>query len=229
MISKINKVIKHLLLSDILFYFGWGLVAPLLSVFILERIAGANALVVGISTAIYSLTFSLLRVPFGIFLDNKQGEKDDYWFMTFGLLGAALVNFVFIVCTLPWHLYLLQFFHGLFMAMSVSGWSAIFYRHVDKNKQSTEYGLSSSSISLATAISAVAGGWSIENFGFTPTFVIVGIFGLFGVGALLLVESEFPGQWHVSQYFSKLADGQVWKKFFEKSYAIRIKEDDEYK
>ena len=35
-----NKVIKFLILSNMAFWFGWGLINPIFAVFVLERIKG---------------------------------------------------------------------------------------------------------------------------------------------------------------------------------------------
>lgn len=223
---KINNVVKVLLLSDIFFYIGWGLVQPLMALYIIKNIQGGDAVAVGWSTAIYWLTFSVLRVPFGLFLDNKEGEKDDYFFLTLGLLFAALVPFGFIFANRVWHLYLLQFIHGMGMAMSLSGWSAIFQRHLDPKMESTEFGISSSSVALATALSAVIGGWILEKTGsFISVFAIVGLFGMIGVAVLLTIAGEFKGDFRPEQYLACLFKKETWQKFFEKSSLIREKTD----
>ena len=75
---KINRVIKYLILSDLAFWSGWGLFNPVFAIFIIEKIQGGNAFVVGAAVAVYWITKSLLRIPIGIFLDSLTGEKDDY-------------------------------------------------------------------------------------------------------------------------------------------------------
>ncbi|MFA5165746.1 MAG: MFS transporter [Candidatus Paceibacterota bacterium] len=223
---KINPIVKTLLLSDVFFYIGWGLVQPLMALFIIKNIQNGDAVSVGWSTAIYWLTFSVLRVPFGLFLDNKEGEKDDYFFLTFGLLLAALVAFGFIFANRIWHLYLLQFMHGLGMAMSLAGWSAIFQRHLDPKLESTEFGISSSSVALVTALSAVLGGWILEKTGsFVSVFAVVGLFGMAGVAVLLLIANEFKGDFRPEQYLLLLFKRETWQKFLEKSSLIREKVD----
>jgi len=180
-----NRIIKYLILSDLVFYTGWGLITPVFAIFIIEKIHGGDPIVVGIATSIYWILMAILRVPFGLFLDTKKGERDDYAFMVTGLLIASIVPFGYIYATSPWHLYALQAIYAFGMAMSLAGWSAIFTRNIDKGHESTEWGLSATGYSIGTGIAGVVGGYAVETFGFNPVFIGVGALGL--IGALLLL------------------------------------------
>lgn len=201
---SINRVIKYLILSDLIFYAGWGLINPVFAIFIVEKIQGGTPLVVGIATSIYWITMSLARIPFGIILDKRRGEKDDYFFTVIGLLIAALIPFGYLYITLPWQLYSLQAIYALGMTVSLSGWSAIFTRKIDKGHEATEWSLSATGYSLGTGIAGVIGGYTIERFGFNPVFIAVGILGLIGVILLLMIRRDITKEPWVSEsyYFS---------------------------
>lgn len=188
-----NKVVKYLILSDLAFWTGWGLINPVFAIFITDKIIGGSAFVVGLASAIYWITRSLLRVPVGILLDACPSERDDYFILVAGLFIASLVPFGFIFAQIPIHVYILQVIHALGMAMSLSGWAAIFTRHIDKGRESTEWGLDSTSVGLGIGIAGVAGGWAVVKFGFTPVFMVVGIFGLIGVVLLFGLRNEIRG------------------------------------
>jgi len=190
---KINRIVKYLILSDLVFYTGWGLISPIFAIFIVEKIVGGNVFVAGLSSAVYLILIALLRVPMGIFLDSKPEERDDYWFLTVGLFIAALIPFGFIFSKFPWHIYLLQAIHAIGMAMSLSAWPAIFTRHIDKGKESTEWGLDATSVGLGAGISGAIGGWAVTKFGFNPVFIAVGIIGLIGAFSLLFLKNEIKG------------------------------------
>ncbi len=190
---KFNKVVKYLILSDLIFYTGWGLVSPIFAIFIINNIQGGTILIAGIASSIYLVLKSILRVPFGVFLDKHKGEKDDYFFLVFGLLIAALVPFGYIFSRLPWHLYSLQAIYAIAMAMSLSGWSAIFTRHIDKGKEATEWGFESACYGVGMGIAAAVGGLAVTKFGFNPVFIAVGILGLIGVAFLLGIRNNIKG------------------------------------
>ena len=71
-----NKIIKNLILTDIAFWTGWGMVTPVFAIFITDRIVGGTALTVGIAVSIYWLCRSLLVFPFAKIVDKCQGQKD---------------------------------------------------------------------------------------------------------------------------------------------------------
>jgi len=190
---KFNKVAKYLILSDLVFYTGWGLITPIFAIFILNNIQGGTIIIAGIASSIYWMLKSVLRVPIGIFLDNHKGEKDDYFFLVFGLLIAALVPFGYIFSKLPWHIYSLQTIYAIGMAMSLSGWAAIFTRHIDKGKEATEWGLDATSYGIGMGIAAAVGGLAVTKFGFNPVFIAVGIMGLIGVVLLLGIRNKIKG------------------------------------
>ncbi|MFZ3073862.1 MAG: MFS transporter [Minisyncoccales bacterium] len=199
---KVNRIIKFLLLSDFVFWSGWGLVAPIFAIFIVDKVVGGNEFVVGISTAIYSALSALLRIPLGLFLDNQPHERSDLWFAITGLWIASLSSLFFAFAFLPWHIYVLQAIHATGMAMNLSGWTALYTRHIDKGRESTEWGISAVSVGVGAALTAVIGGWMAANFGFKAVFICVGITGFLGSAMLLFIYRQIQkGSGH-GLYFS---------------------------
>jgi len=190
---KPNKVIRYLVLSDFVFWSGWGFLTPIFAIFILNRIQGGNVFVVGMAFAIFWITRSLFRIPISILLDACPAEKDDYLVLIVGLFLAAMVPFGYIIATKPIHIYLLQGLHGFSLAMSYAGWTGIFTRHIDIGRESTEWGLNASTIGIGIGIGGAIGGWGVTRFGFIPIFLFVGIFSLVGVMILSGLRSEIKG------------------------------------
>lgn len=191
--TKVNKIVKYLILADIAFWTGWGLVTPVFSIFIVEKIQGGTALVVGIATAIYWLFRSLLVLPSGKLLDKYVGEKDDYLFLVAGDFIAAMVLFGYMFATYPWHIYLLQVFYGISMAMSLAGWRAIFTRNIDKGKEASEWALDDTLLSFGTAGAGIVSGLLVTELGYSYTFLIAGILGLVSVLVLLCLRKDIEG------------------------------------
>jgi len=187
---RINKVVKYLILSDIAFFTGWGLISPVFPIFVLDRIQGGTALVVGVATAIYWIVKALLEFPVGTLLDKYAGEKDDYFFLVSGFFIASLVPFGYLFAVFPWHIYLLQFFYGLGMAMAIAGWRAIFTKYIDKGKEASEWSLDNSMLGFGTGLAGIISGYMIMKFGFSFTFIIAGCLGLTGVLLLFGISDE---------------------------------------
>ena len=187
---RINKIVKYLILSDIAFFTGWGLITPIFPIFIVDKIIGGTALVVGIASAIYWITKASLEFPIGTLLDKYAGEKDDYLFLITGFFIASIVPFGYIFAIYPHHIYLLQFFYATGMAMAIAGWRAIFTRNIDKGKEASEWSLDNSLLSFGTGIAGVVSGYMVFNFGFTSSFIFAGIFGLISVLIIFSLRKE---------------------------------------
>lgn len=190
---KVNKIVKYLILADIAFWTGWGLVSPVFAIFIIEKIQGGTALVVGIATAIYWFFRSMLVFPSGRLLDKYIGEKDDYLFLVAGNFIAVLVLVGYVFAIYPWHIYMLQAFYGIGMAMSLSGWRAIFTRNIDKGKEASEWALDDTSLSLGTAAAGITSGLLVTKLGYPITFSLAAGLGFISILLLLCLRKEIEG------------------------------------
>ena len=185
---KLNKVVKYLIFSDLVFYSGWGLISPIFAVFILNSIIGGNAFVVGMAAGINLIIRSILRVSFGVYADKSQ--KRSYYFMIIGLFISALVPVGYIYAKFPFHIYALQLILGASLAMSTAGWTCLFARHMDKGKESTEWGVDAVAVSLGPGIAAILGGTAVTYFSFEMVFIAVTLIGLLGAFLLLFVKNN---------------------------------------
>ncbi|MBL7150913.1 MFS transporter [Candidatus Microgenomates bacterium] len=190
MLKSINKVVKILVLSDFTLLFGWGLVAPILAIFITGQIQGGDARVAGIAIGIYWLLKSLLQIPIGRYLDQNHGEKDDYYFLIIGTLLVALPPLGFIFATLPWHMYALQGLHAIGAALSLPAWCGIFTRHIGKGREAQSWALDSSALGIGAGISGIIGGIIAKSFGFTPLFIGVSVFAVISALLCILIKKD---------------------------------------
>ena len=190
MLKSINKVVRTLIFYDLILLFGWGLITPILAIFIVQTIKGGNTQVAGTAIGIYWLGKSLLQIPIANYLDRNHGEKDDYYFLIGGTFLASLVPFGFIFATLPFHMYLLELIHAVGMACAIPAWGGIFVRHIDKGKEAQSWALDSSALGIGTGIAGIVGGIFANIFGFNLLFVGVGLFGIIAVLLCLLIKKD---------------------------------------
>lgn len=196
--KRINKVVKTMVFSDLFLYSGWGLITPILAIYIIGNIQGGDAKVAGIAIGMYWIGKSILQVPIAHYLDINHGEKDDYYFLVAGTFLMSLTPIGFIFATMPWHMYLLQLIHGFAMAVALPAWSAIFTRHIEKRREAFCWSLDSSSIGLGAGFAGIVGGTIAEFFGFIPLFIGVSILGLIAGMVLLFIRGtilpKVPGK-----------------------------------
>lgn len=194
MAKPINKVIKILVTSDFILNCGWGLLSPIFALFIAQKITGGDITkaleVAGLATFFYWIPKSLLQIPVGKYLDKNHGEKDDFVFMVAGTFMAGFVPFIFLIASLPWHIYVAQIVHATSMALVIPSWLAMFTRHIDRGKEAFEWGLESTAIGIGAGVAAALGGIATAILGFEIVFAITGIFTVFSAALLLLIHNN---------------------------------------
>lgn len=188
-----NKVIKNLILTDIAFWTGWGMITPVFAIFVVDKIVGGTALTVGIATGIYWILRASLVFPFARILDKYAGDKDDYLFLVSGNFLAALVPFGYIFAIYPWHVYVLQVAYGIGIAMALVGWRAIFTRNIVKGKEASQWAISDASLSVGIASAGIITGFVITNWGYVVAFSAAGTFAMISVFVLLCLRKEIEG------------------------------------
>ncbi len=205
-----NKVIRILISSNVFLNSGWGLLSPVFAIFIVQNIAGgdplAGAKVAGFAALAYWLTKSALQIPIGKYLDKNHGEKDDFWFMTAGLFLAGLAPFGFMISSQSWHIYSFQVLHAVGMAMMIPSWSAIFTRHIDKNKEAFEWGTNSTALGFGVGIAGAVGGIMAVFFGFNIIFILVGGFTIVSSVLMLRIRKEISPKNRISRRSPALED-----------------------
>src|SRR3989339_188444 len=181
---NINPIIKILILSDLVIWSSYNLLAPVFAIFITRQIPGAGLESVGIAASLYFITKAICEVPVGVTLDRIKGERDELYSAMLGTILTAGVYFSYIFVSEVWHLYLLQVLLGVSAALAFPGWYSIFTRHVDKTKQAFEWSLYDICMGVGIAFASALGAFIADKFGFQSLFVVIGI--ATGVGALLL-------------------------------------------
>ncbi len=194
---KVGRIVKYFVISDLFFLAGWGFIEPVFSVFIIQKVVGATLLTVGIAAAIYWILKSVLEIPIANFLDTTPGEKDDFTALVGGLFLAALAAFSFSWIHEVWQLYAVQVVHAIAFAFYVPAWSAIFSRHLDKERISFDWSLDSTVGGVAAGIAGLFSGLIAQELGYTAVFVAAGILSM--IAALILITAPdlvFPKPTH---------------------------------
>lgn len=198
MFKAINRVVIILVTSDFILNCGWGLASPIFALFIAQKITGGDlsqALgIAGLSAFFYWIPKSFLQIPIGKYLDRNHGEKDDFYFMIVGTFLTALVPLLYLVASLPWHIYVAQIIHSIAMSLVVPSWMAIFTRHIDKGKEALEWGLESTFIGVGAGVSAALGGIAASFFGFNVVFIFAGVLTVISASLLMLVHKDISSK-----------------------------------
>jgi MFS family permease len=182
-----NRTMKMLMLSDIFVLTGFGLIQPILAIFINGGVAGGTVLTAGIASALFMLTKSLVQLPFGRYIDGH--EKKMQWLMM-GTLLMAVVPIIYVTAHSVYQVYLAEVIYGLGSGLAYPTWLGIWTLNLDKGKESFQWSVYSTSTGIGTAATGAAGA-AISSFaGFTATFLLAGLLCLLGCAALFVLETR---------------------------------------
>lgn len=183
-LRDINAVIRFLIISDTVMTGAMGLLGPIFALFIGDFIIGGNAAVAGIAAGIYLFTKSVFQVPIAVLIDKIRGEKDDFYLLLFSSFLVSTVPLLYLAIDTPLELYIVQFILGLLTAFTFPTYMAIFTRHIDREREGTEWGVYFTLTDLASAALAVVGGYVATVEGFPMLIITVAIIST--MGAFLL-------------------------------------------
>lgn len=186
-IPNVNRIIKFFIICDLFMWAGWGFIDPIFSVFVIKNIGEATIISIGILAAIYWVTKSILQIPISIFLDQYDGERDDFYALIFGLMIIALASFSFMVTQTINQVYFVQFLKAIGFALYIPAWSSIFSRHLDREHTALEWAISSSSVGLGLGAAGFIGSTIANVAGFNFVFLLTGLMALIGAAVLLFV------------------------------------------
>lgn len=183
----VNRVVKFFVLSDFMFLGGWGLVAPIFAIFVVQDVAGATILTVGALAAVYWFVNALVQLPVALYLDKKEGERDDFHALIFSLLLSGFASLSFLVADTVPLLFLVIFLKAVAFGFYTPSWSAIFSRHLDRKRRAFDWSLDSTSVSVASGAAGLLGGVLANFFGFQSVFLFAGALSFGSVMLLLSV------------------------------------------
>mgnify|MGYP001573279997 FL=1 len=181
-----NKPLKLLMISDIFIFSGFGLISPILAIFIKDNLIGGTILAAGIASAIFLITHSVLQIWFSY----KFNPKDRLWMLILGTALIALVPFGYIFAKSIYHIYGIQFIYGLGAAFAYPSWYSLFVVNLDKGERGFQWSIYSSSVGLGSAVTALAGAWLAEKTSFELVFLLTGLISLVGLLTLLKLDKK---------------------------------------
>lgn len=191
-----NKAIKLLIISDIFVFTGFGLIDPILAIFVKENLAGGTIFAAGLASMIFLLTKSIVQIPFSRFVDSHD---DRIKWLIFGTSIISIVPLMYFFSTDIRHIYLAQFLHGIGTGLAFPTWLGIWSLNLDRGHESFEWSLYSALVGIGTAASAAVGGSLAGLFGFKYTFLFVAAMSMVGCGVLFLFGEEVWQGYYAAQ------------------------------
>jgi predicted MFS family arabinose efflux permease len=183
-----NRTMKLLLLSDIFVLTGFGLIQPILAIYINGGgVAGGTILTAGIASALFMLIKSLVQLPFGHYVDGQP--KKTRW-LILGTLLMASVPIIYLSANSIYQVYLAEMIYGLGSGLAYPTWLGLWSVNLDRGKESFEWSIYHTSTGMGTAATGAAGAAVATQVGFSATFLLAGLLCIVGCLVLFILERK---------------------------------------
>ncbi len=182
--GKMNKTLKLLTISDMFVFTGFGLISPILAIFIKDNLVGGTLLAAGIASAIFLIVHAILQIIFA----QIFSAKDRRWMLLVGTVLIAFIPFGYIFATTIWHIFFIQLIYGIAAGFAYPSWYSLFTSNIDKKSSGFQWSVYNSITSIGTGIAAGIGAFIADLLGFRIVFAITGILSV--VGLLILFKLD---------------------------------------
>jgi len=185
-----NRTIKLLMFSDIFIFTGFGLIDPILAIYIKENLIGGTIFAAGLASMLFLITKCVIQLPFSKYVDKHD---DKVKWMILGTFLVATVPIIYLFSKSITTVYIAQIIHGVGSGLAFPTWLGLWSVNLDRKHESFEWSLYSTLTGLGTAASAAIGASIASVFGFQYTFMLVSIMTVIGGSLLFALErrSEF--------------------------------------
>ncbi len=177
---KVDPFVKVFIVSDSLFYSALNFVTPLFALFVTLDVVGGT-----IQTAAYALTISFVaRILSELTISrliSRLNENKKIITVIVSLLLITAAYFAFALAREIMQLYIIWAVIGFAQGIAFPAKLSLFSRHLDKNKEATEWGVSDAlNMSLIALVTAL-GGYIAAKYGFSLLFLLASFTSLLGV------------------------------------------------
>lgn len=165
----LSRTTKTLLLGANIWYFGEGMLGPLLAIFT-EKIGGDILDITG-AWASFLIVTGLVYILVGKLANGRPCKAK---VMVAGYALNSLFTFSYIFVTNTWELFVVQAGLGIAEAMGTPTWDALYAKNVDSTNDTYAWGLASGQSQIVTGIAIVGGGLIANYLSFNILFFCMG-------------------------------------------------------
>jgi|WetSurMetagenome_2_1015567.scaffolds.fasta_scaffold00506_22 predicted MFS family arabinose efflux permease len=181
-----NRTMKLLLISDIFVLTGFGLIQPILAIYINDgSVTGGTMLTAGMASALFLLTKSLVQLPFGHYVDSQDSKER--W-LVLGTLLMACVPLIYLSASSIYQVYLAEVVYGLGSGLAYPTWLGLWSVNLDRGRESFQWSIYHTSTGVGAAATGAAGAVVASHMGFSATFLMAGLLCVLGCLVLLVLE-----------------------------------------
>lgn len=181
-----NPIVKSFIISEGFLWSAYNFVIPIFAVFVLNNIKGGN---VQLAASAYSF-FLVTRVVFELIVCRflaKSNDLEKFITTIAGILLLSLSYFGFSFSSNVISLFMFFGIAGMALGIASPAKNSLFSTHLDKNKETIEWGIYDAVTFIGMASTAALGGFIASYYGFSLLFVLSGIVNFIGIIPYLLL------------------------------------------
>ena len=160
---RLSKLTKVLLWGANIWFFGEGLLGPLLAVFT-EKIGG-DILDISWAWACFLIATGTCYIITGRLINNKS-RKSKAILMITGYGMNAIFTFCYLLVSTPEKLFIVQVCLGISEAMGSPTWDALYAKSLSESNDGYAWGLAGGQSQIVTGLAILAGRFLIYYFSF---------------------------------------------------------------
>lgn len=182
-----NNKLKSLLGVDLLVTSSYGLILPILPLFIMERIEGSSLMSVAIAQAIFLLSQAGFGWIYSNYLNHKQTKIRAHGGLIIGSLIVTIVPAIYLISWEVTLIYLAQILLGLGLGVLYPSWSSLAKDSSQAVHRPQIKKVHSIYLSLSMALAALLGGYVAYEYGFCILIYMMILIGICGTALSLVL------------------------------------------
>ncbi len=178
---KVNPIVRAFIVSEMFFWSGWNLINPIFAIFVTQNITGGSIEAAGTAMTIYLIS----RIMVELVASKSFNQITDRTRYIISMIGIICIGFVYLSFSFTTSLisvFVIQVLMGIGFGIVSPAKLALFSEHLDKGKESTEWGLYDAVTLTGMALTATLGAFIAQKYGFNVLFVVSAI--IIWLGAL---------------------------------------------
>ena len=181
-----RRGLKIILVTNSLILLAGTLLGPIYAIFVEE--IGGDILTVGYSFAVFSIVAGVVVLLIGK-LEDRLKKKGPI--IVIGYLVMALGFYGYLFVKNPIHLFVVQGIIGLGEALYIPALIATYDKLVEEKNAAFQWGAWEGIYYIIAGVAAFLGAWIVNDFGFTPLFILMGSLCVISALGMYILPKKF--------------------------------------